>query len=223
MHEALRLVLQVALATTTLMAAAIAQEAAPSLQPGDTWRFRETDLLTKNEVLRYTERVHAVAGGDFWLHVDNGRSRTWWQGDAERFVRLRQYAHADDQPDQRGKQIGSASGGFAKRWPLKVGITFDCSEDTTWPNGWKISYELKCSVEGSEAVNVAAGHYETFRIEAKGSLTNATNNFTGRHERSIWYAPAARTDVKREYRTWSSKGQLTRVEGHELIEFKPGG
>jgi hypothetical protein len=224
MHRALHLIAQTTLATAVLIAAvAIAQEgAAPAPRVGDSWKFKETDLLTKNEVQRYTEKLHAVGQGEYWTWGDNGRTRWWWRHDAAKATRLQMFEHAADAPEQRGKIIGTADGGFAKRWPLKVGESWDCGEDTTWPNGWRVKYELKCSVDAQERVETVAGSFDTFRIEAKGYLRNETNNFNGRHERSVWYAPLARCDVKREYRTWGNRGQLTRVEGHELIEFKTG-
>ncbi len=103
-------------------ASALAQEAAaPAFKVGDTWRFREFDLLTKNETNAYVERVHAASNKEFWLAVESARGKHWWRGDSARAVRLEQLAHAADQPEQRGAAIGSADGGFAMRWPIKVG------------------------------------------------------------------------------------------------------
>jgi hypothetical protein len=221
----LRWIFGAAVVTTLLLGAAtaLAQEVtAPQFKVGDTWRFREVDLLTRNEVSRYSERIHAIDGASFWLRLEGGKNH-WWRGDVARAARLEQFAVAADQPQQRGAQIGSADGGFAWRWPLKVGDSFDCTENTVFPNGWKLKYELKCSVEAAETVEVPAGKFETLRITAKGFFTNATNNSTGRHERVFWHAPAVRADVKREYRTWLQRGSSPfRVEGHELVEFAPG-
>jgi hypothetical protein len=223
---ALRWTLAASVAAMLTMAAAtcLAQEAAaPALKVGDTWKWREIDLLTKNEVGRWSERIDRVGGGSWWM-LQDGSKRSWWRGDAAKGARLEQFAVADDQPERRGAQVGSADGGFAWRWPMKVGDSFDCTENTVFPNGWKLKYELKCSVEAAETVEVPAGKFETLRIVAKGFYTNATqNNATGRHERSFWYAPAVRNEVKREYRTWSPRSASPiRVEGHELVEFVAG-
>ncbi len=214
----------VAAMLTMAAAACLAQEAAaPALKAGDTWKWRETDLLTKNEAGRWSERIDRLGGGCCWLLQERSQ-RFWWRGDADKAVRLEPFAVADDQPDKRGAQVGSADGGFAWRWPMKVGDSFDCTENTVFPNGWKLKYERKCSVEAAETVEVPAGRFETLRIVAKGDYTNATqHNATGCHERTFWYAPAVRNEVKRAYRTWGSRTTTPiRVEGHELVEFVAG-
>jgi hypothetical protein len=215
------------MAAAVLLAAAAtasAQDAPrPTYKVGDTWRYREMDLLTKNEVSRFTERIHALAGNDYWLALEGGKGHYWWRGDAAKAARLQQFDFTDGQPDQRGAQVGSADGGFAMRWPLKVGDSFDCTENAVFPNGWKLKYDLKCTVEAAETIEVAAGKFDTLRISAKGFFNNYTQNATGRHERVFWYAPAVHGEVKREWRTWLQRGsQPFRVEGHELVEFVPG-
>ena len=200
----------------------LAQEAtAPAYKVGDTWRWREHDLLTKNEVARYAERIRAVTGNDYWVAVDAGNRAGLWRGNLAKAARVEQFAPVAE-IEQRGAPIGSADGGFAMRWPVKVGDTFDCTENAAFSNGWKLKYELKCTVEAAETIEVPAGKFETLRITAKGYFNNVTNNTNGRHERTLWYAPAVRGEVKREIRTWLQKSQPYRVEGHELLEFTPG-
>lgn len=205
-------------------AGSLAQEVpAPQLKAGDTWRWREVDLLTRNESGRWSDRVDRLDGASYWLLQDGSR-RFWWRGDRARAVLLEQFAVAEGQPNRQGAAVGSADGGFAWRWPLKVGDRFDCSERAVFPNGWTLTYELSCSVEAAESVEVPAGRFETLRIAAKGFYTNtARGNATGRHERVFWYAPSVRNEVRREYRTWSPRGSSPiRVEGHELVAFEPG-
>jgi hypothetical protein len=114
---ALRWTLAASVAAMLMMAAAtcLAQDAAaPALKVGDTWKWREIDLLTKNEVGRWGERIDRIGGGSWWL-LQDGSKRAWWRGDAAKGARLEQFAVADDQPEKRGAQIGSADGGFAWR------------------------------------------------------------------------------------------------------------
>ena len=174
MERAFRLLAQAAMATAVLIAAAAvipaaAQDVAPAPKVGDTWRFRETDLLTRNETRRYTDRLVAASPAEYWVEGASERSRWWWRYDTARATRLQMFEHTADAPEQRGKLIGSADGGFAKRWPLKVGDSWDCTEDTTWPNGWKVKYELKCSVEAMEPVETAGRPFRCLPDRRKGA------------------------------------------------------
>ena len=63
---------------------------------------------------------------------------------------------------------------------------------------------------------------KTLRLEAKGFATNETNNNVMNHERVIWLVPAAKREVRHEIRTQLRSGVLFRVEGRELMAFKPG-
>jgi hypothetical protein len=101
-------------------------------------------------------------------------------------------------------------------------MKFECTEMTLWPNGWKVRYELKFKVEGSESLDTPSGRFDTLRLVAEGFATNETNNTVSGHERVIWLAPAIKREVKQEIRTRLSNGRLYRVEGRDLVEFKKG-
>jgi hypothetical protein len=211
------------LAALALMPAlAAAQDMpAPEFKLGDRWSYREADLLTKNETGRLTESVSAVDGGAVWIDARR-QARTWWRVDAARRVFAEQFAFADGAPGERGKTIATNDGGCAYPWPLKVGQKFDCVESVTFPNGWKVRYELKWEVEAAERVQTPAGAFDTLRLKAAGYANNDTTNQSSRHERLVWLAPAVKREVKHEIRTIQRNGQPFRVEGRELLEFQPG-
>jgi hypothetical protein len=194
---------------------------APTYAVGDQWTYRESDLLTKIETARITETVTAVNATDYWIDARR-TARTWWRGDSVTRVPREQFAYAEDAPDQRGKIIATNNAGCAYPWPLKPGMKFECTEMTLWPNGWKVRYELKFKVEGSESLDTPAGRFDTLRLVAEGFATNETNNTVSGHERVIWLAPAIKREVKQEIRTRLSNGRLYRVEGRDLVEFKKG-
>ncbi len=214
--------LTVSLALAALSACAFAQEMpAPSYAVGDRWAYRETDLLTKSEIGRWTETVTAADATEYW--IDSRRTlRTTWRGDSAKRVHREQFLFDESAPNQRGKTISTNDAGCAYPWPLKVGMKFECTEGYVWPNGWNMRYALKYTVAAAETIETPAGRFETLRLEANGFATNDTNNTVSGHERVIWLAPAAKREVRHEIRTRLRNGQLFRVEGRELMEFSAG-
>jgi hypothetical protein len=212
-----------ALLPFVVVCAVHAQEmAAPTFVVGDRWSYRETDLLTKNETGQLTETVTAASPTEYWIDARRV-ARTWWRGDAAKRVHREQFAFSEAGTEQRGKVVASNDAGCAYPYPLKVGTSFECSENTTWPNGWKIRYDLKFTVDGAESIETPAGRFETLRLVAKGYANNETVNTISRHERTIWLAPTAKREVKHEIRTFLKNNQLYRVEGRELVAYTAGG
>lgn len=210
------------LLTLTLSTGALAQEMPASAYAiGDRWGYRETDLLTKKEIARLTEVVTAADAAEYWIDSQKG-ARTIWRGDSAKLVHREQFLFDEAAPNKRGKTIATNDAGCAYPWPLKVGSKWACTEGVTFPNGWKLRYELKFSVVAVESVETPAGRFDTLRLEAEGFATNDTNNTVSGHERVIWLAPAVKREVKHEIRTRLRNGQLFRVEGRELTEFKAG-
>ncbi|MEO8527109.1 MAG: hypothetical protein ABI460_20435 [Caldimonas sp.] len=209
-------------ACLALLGPARAQEMpAPSFVAGDSWSYRETDLLTKNESGNLIETVVKVDGAEYWIDARR-KARTWWRGDAVKRVHREQFEFSEAGAEQRGKTIATNDAGCAYPYPLKVGMTFDCTELTTWPNGWKIRYDVKFTVEAAEAVDTPAGKFDTLRLVSKGFSFNETNNVTARQERIIWLAPAVKREVKYEIRSILKNNQIFRAEGRELVAFKAG-
>jgi len=210
------------LASFALLGAASAQEVpAPTFVVGDSWNFREIDLLTKNETGQISETVVKADATEYVIDARR-KARTWWRGDAVKRVHREQFEFSEAGVEQRGKTIATNDAGCAYPYPLKVGASWECTEITTWPSGWKIKYDLKFTVEAAESVETAAGKFDTLRIVAKGFSENQTNGTGARHERVIWVAPAAKREVKHEIRSILKNGNIFRVEGRELVAFKAG-
>ena len=209
-------------ATFALLGIAQAQEmAAPSFVVGDTWSYRETDLLTKTETGNVTETVVKTDGAEYWIDARR-KARTWWRGDAVKRVHREQFEFSEAGAEQRGKTIATNDAGCAYPYPLKVGATFECTELTTWPNGWKIRFDAKFTVEAAETIETPAGKFDTLRLVSKGFSFNETNNAIARQERIVWLSPVARREVKYEVRSILKNNQIFRAEGRELVAFKPG-
>ncbi|MEO8807053.1 MAG: hypothetical protein ABI433_13315 [Burkholderiaceae bacterium] len=200
----------------------LAQEMpAPTFTVGDRWSYRETDLLTKNETGQLTETVTAVDAAEYWIDARR-QARTWWRGDAAKRVHREQFVFSEGAPGERGKTIASSDAGCAYPWPLKVAQSFECVENTTWPNGWNVRYELKFTVEAAESLDTPAGKFDTLRLVAKGYANNLTTGHISRQERIVWLAPAAKREVRHEIRTILKNNQVFKSEGRELVAFKAG-
>lgn len=206
-----------------LSAPLFAQEMpAPTFVVGDRWSYRETDLLTKNETAQLTETVTAVDATEYWIDARR-QARTWWRGDAAKRVHREQFVFSEGAPGERGKTIATNDTGCAYPWPLKVGQSFECVENTTWPNGWNVRYELKFTVEAAESLDTPAGKFDTLRLVAKGYANNLTTGAISRQERILWLAPAAKREIKHEIRTILKNNTVFKSEGRELTAFKGGG
>ena len=73
---------------------------------------------------------------------------------------------------------------------------------------------VNAKVVGYEKVRVPAGEFDAFKLERKGNW-QLTSGETGESTETYWYAPAARTVVKSEYRAPHVPDTTT-----ELAEFK---
>lgn len=213
---------------TTLIGLALAlpvyaqDMAAPTWVVGDRWSYRETDLLTKLETAQLSETVTAADAAEYWIDARR-QSRTWWRGDAVKRLYREQFAFSEAAANQRGDVIASNDAGCAYPWPLKVGMKFECVENTLWPNGWKIRYDLKYTVEAAESIETPAGRFDTLRVVAKGFANNETMNVVSRQERIYWLAPAVKREVKQEIRTVLKNNTVFKSEGRELVAFSAGG
>ena len=196
--------------------------AAPTFVVGDRWSYRETDLLTKLETAQLSETVTSADAAEYWIDARR-QSRTWWRGDAVKRLHREQFAFSEAGEGGRGKVIASNDAGCAYPWPLKVGMKFECVENTLWPNGWKVRYDLKYTVEAAESIETPAGRFDTLRVVAKGFANNETVNVISRQERIYWLAPAVKREVRHEIRTILKNSQVFKSEGRELVAFSAGG
>jgi hypothetical protein len=215
---------RLALGAALAAGAAAAQDMpAPTFVVGDSWSYREVDLMTKNEIGQLTETVVKANAAEYWVDAARKKSRTWWRGAAVKRVHREQFEVSEAGAEQRGKTIGTNDAGCAYPWPLKVGMSWDCTEHVLLPNGWKMKYDFKVTVEAAESIETAAGRFDTLRVVAKGFSYNETNNSNARQERIVWLAPAAKREVKTETRVvLKNSNTIFRADGRELVAFKAG-
>ena len=83
-----------------------------------------------------------------------------------------------------------------RSWPLKVGKTWSYESD--WKNSegtpMKTSMHVEVVSYGDEAV--LAGRFKAYKIEYKGTITNAIGGSSEIHE-IYWYAPELKVNMKK--------------------------
>ena len=94
-----------------------------------------------------------------------------------------------------------------KKWDFKYNLANKLTGTTA-------RWQLDASVVAYEKVKVPAGEFDTFKIEYKGFWNNDATHRNGRLVITNWYAPAARSVVKREYDDTFNRNVS------ELVEFQ---
>lgn len=107
-------------------------------------------------------------------------------------------------------------------FPLWVGKTWKgrvAFEGTDQP-GKEVKAELEARVVGFESVTVPAGTFFAVKIVLTGPYRaqNLEDNWTGRIEDALWYAPQVRNAVRYEYRDTTGTS-LYNHEIHELVDY----
>ena len=116
--------MSLALTGLTLACAAQAQDMpVPRFAVGDSWSYRETDLLTKIQTGQLSETVTAVDAAEYRIDARR-QARTAWRGDAVRMVHREQWLHSQAAPDQRGRTIATSDGGSPPRSSARSNTSF---------------------------------------------------------------------------------------------------
>ncbi len=85
----------------------------------------------------------------------------------------------------------------------------------TRPNGIVYTYQYDLKVVGKERVTVAAGTFDTYKIEARGF-----NLELGAHiERDIWVSPGVNADIVQEIKVRLRDGRWEQNDRQELVSF----
>src|SRR4051812_503436 len=95
-------------ASLALLGAVVsAQEVpAPTFVVGDSWSYRETDLLTRNETGQITETVVRADAAEYVIDARR-KARTWWRGDQAKHLHREQFEFSEGGAEQRGKTLAT--------------------------------------------------------------------------------------------------------------------
>lgn len=167
--------------------AAFAQTAAkvdrPDVKVGDQWQFRFGANARAPE-LNVTWVVTAVTPTEIKA-TEDGQPMT-----------LTPDLNASESPRRRDSDLRLLS------FPLKVGESWTFVDDYLLKDtGTKGQGKFSVAVRGYEKVKVAAGEFDAFKLDMKGTY-NVTAvggaTFSGSSTRTYWYAPAARAIVRED-------------------------
>lgn len=193
---------------------------APEHRVGDEWRYRVQDIGNRRQPSEIHERVQSISGPAVWLLGAEAGSPSYWKLlDAKTARPLARHGYDANAADQRGAKTGDQSASDAEvQFPLELGKTYKIAERWINSSGGHGTSDLKASVVAIEKVNHPSGEYDAFRIEISG-WWNAGGG-SGKLQRTVWYAPAAKSTVRREHKDYNSS-QLWNHYVSELLEFKP--
>jgi hypothetical protein len=133
-------------------------------------------------------------------------------------LRLRSIEHTDGHAFEASSGFRPVGDGW-KLWdfPLVVGKSWRISAAGLVSTA-VIAYSIDCTVEAYEDVTTKAGTFKAFKIRRRWSV-HASDDNADRGDRwteMVWFAPAAKTVVKRAvWRTTASPGDV----GWELVSY----
>jgi len=107
----------------------------------------------------------------------------------------------------------------ALKFPLQPGgkMRYD---KLPWPNGQGHS-SAECEVKGEEKLTVAAGTFDTVKVECAGFWNRLFGNTSsGRQVEAYWYAPKIGRFVRSQYTDYNSAGGgIVNKTQTDLVEF----
>jgi len=176
---------------------------------GDVFRYREFDMLTQLETRSFRHRVTAITDSE--VIFNEGRIVTDLLGNLRRNPRGIEFT---------GSQFYIPEYSLGKRWSARWQRKMPDDGGKRGNGGggvFDVEYDFK--VVAREQVNVPAGRFDAFRIEANG-FTQANNHSGTIYLRtSYWIAPGVRRFIAWEDMNRHSLGRILRSERMELVSY----
>lgn len=168
---------------------------------GDVFRYREIDLLTRDEIRNYANRVTAITDNE--IIFNNGNLVTDYLGNTisnertkSRFTGTQFYI-----PEYTvGKRWSARYQRFAAEWPARE-VTFDFR------------------VVAKETVKVPAGTFDAFKIEAQGWTRTNDGSNTIQLQSRYWMAPGVRRAIAFETLNRHGMGRILASERQEMLSY----
>ena len=190
----------------------------PTLKVGDIAKYRTIDLWNNNQLSTSSLELLGVQNDRL---VTKFISSTAAEPTTVSFTLEWQPCRAMSNSDQL-----ICAGGL--KFPMQVG-TKSSYEKQPWSN--RNGYDsATCEVKGEEKVSVAAGAFDTLRIECTGfwnrvidDQPGSNRGRSGRITTAFWYAPAIGRWVKSQYSNFNSFSPNPFTKNQtELVEFVAG-
>ncbi len=169
---------------------------------GDVFRYRESDVLTKDETRVFANRVTAVS--DFEVHFNNGNMVTDLLGNM--------IFNARSKSRFTGTQFYLPEYSIGRRWSARYQRM-----NADWP-ARDVSYEFK--VVTRERITVPAGEYDAFRIEGQGWTRSNNGNFSINLQSRYWVAPGIPRYIINETVNRNQAGTRLANQRQELVSYE---
>lgn len=187
---------------------AAAQTPAPDVRIGDIWKYRSLDGFTQEVQFEVTNRVVELANSEVVVQVHNLKT------DKSSL----HYYNTD------GNEIDNGDGKYDPyfpeyKFPLAVGSTW--TGRYTWlpSSGSASAGFVSAKVLPMEKITVAAGTFDTYRIERDVEVrTSDANSMVTNTHQITWYSPAVHRFVRREI-TVTRDGRVRMKNAFELVEY----
>lgn len=188
--------------------------AQPTLKVGDVAKYRTVDLWRNTELSRTEIELLQVSDEKLVARM------TSTAASAPQTLTYNRFWNPCRSLEYSNNELCSG----ALKFPMQVGAKHEY-EKRPWANGGGYD-SMKCEVKGEEMVTLAAGTFDTLRVECVGFWTDTTTGsalrFTGRTSEVVWYAPAYNRTVKEEFIAFRSTGLPDVQRRTELTELLPG-
>jgi hypothetical protein len=167
---------------------------------GDFFRYRESDLITKQEVRIYGRRVTAIAENE--VQFNKGGFITDLLGN---FIRNQNVAFT-------GTQFFLPEYSVGKRWSARYQ-----RKAVDWP-ARDVSYDFR--VLTKEQIVVPAGTFDAYKIEGIGWTLSNDGSTSINLQSYYWIAQGVRRFVALENLNKNSYNRITASERHELLSYE---
>jgi hypothetical protein len=201
-------------AASMICAGANAQVQFPVMQPspkvGEVARYRTIDLWTNAELSKTENELITTSDDRIVLRVT---STAYSEPRISNFNRSWNPCRSL----QNSENVVCVG---VLKYPLEVGAKHEY-KDLPWPDGIGVT-SMKCEVKGEEQITVAAGKFDTVRIDCSGYWSRKIGGVeAGRASEVVWYSPIHGRSIKSTYASSTDKGSPYHKTATELTAFLP--
>ncbi len=212
-------------AVTAFGAWAQTLEAPTNPEVGDKWTYRFHNKGDKREPYLYNNQVRFLDADSAWTYGESQENpaqvtTSVWRFDLKRAAYVERFNSDPAAANGAGKRtIDRTSSDGALQFPLAVGKRFRVKFN--WDNGRGFD-ELDAEVQAFEKIKVDGGEFDAYRIKYSGFWNQREGvNYSGRVERTNWYAPAVKGLVKFTYINHQRNGLVWNDTVTELVKWEP--
>lgn len=164
----------------------------PDFEPGDSWTFSLTDQWKHQVISSFTVAVKQIEGETVRLEGTDGAGAPYFQT----------LTAEGNMVALNGREYMPHMHHLA--FPLSVGKQWKGEYGWKRDDGAAGTIKAEYAVTALETVEVPAGKFDAYRIEAQGWWSR--ENRSGKITETYWYAPATKRIVRLDYQDFRPSG-----------------